>query len=256
MFNFLDGASYSNASGADVGGGGVNAGVLHVSAASFEGGPTTPSSIVAAFPIFNATIATSTASASSPSWPTTLGGATVTVTDAAGAARTAQISYASPSQINYVVPEGTATGFANVRIAAGGVTSSGSLNIVATYPHLFSVNTSGLAAAYTLRPQSGTTTEVYESRGGAVAAKPVSAGTAADPAYLVLVGSGLGSASSATATIGGVPTTVSYAGAQGTYRGVDQYNILIPPSLSGKGAVEVIVTAAGKASNTVNITIQ
>jgi uncharacterized protein (TIGR03437 family) len=37
---------------------------------------------------------------------------------------------------------------------------------------------------------------------------------------------------------------------------MDQYNILIPPSLAGRGSVDVVVTAAGKSSNTVNITIQ
>ena len=89
-----------------------------------------------------------------------------------------------------------------------------------------------------------------------IVAQAVSAGTAADPAFLVVVGSGLGSANSATATIGGVATTVSYAGAQGTYKGLDQYNILIPPSLAGKGSVDVLVTAAGKVSNAVKITLQ
>jgi uncharacterized protein (TIGR03437 family) len=72
----------------------------------------------------------------------------------------------------------------------------------------------------------------------------------------VLFGSGLGSAGSATATIGGVNATVAYAGSSGTYPGVDQYNILIPPTLAGKGQVDVIVTAAGLPSNTVNITLQ
>jgi uncharacterized protein (TIGR03437 family) len=70
--------------------------------------------------------------------------------------------------------------------------------------------------------------------------------------YLVLFGSGLGSANSATATIGGVSAAVSYAGAQGTYPGLDQYNIAVPASAIGKGQANVIVTAAGLPSNTVN----
>ena len=70
------------------------------------------------------------------------------------------------------------------------------------------------------------------------------------------MGSGLGSATSVTATIGGVTANVTYAGAEGTYPGVDQYNILIPPALAGKGKVDVIVTAGGLPSNTVNVTIQ
>jgi uncharacterized protein (TIGR03437 family) len=74
-------------------------------------------------------------------------------------------------------------------------------------------------------------------------------------AYLVLYGSGLGSATSATATVGGVGTTVAYAGAQGTYPGLDQYNVAIPPALVGKGTVDVVITAAGLPSNTISVTI-
>jgi len=118
---------------------------------------------------------------------------------------------------------------------------------MATYPNLFSVGSSGLAAGYTLQPSSNAIGSLSQ---------PVSAGSATNPVYLVIVGSGLGSATAATATIGGVNATVTYAGPEGTYPGVDQYNILIPPSLAGKGQVNVIVTAAGLPSNTVNITIQ
>ncbi len=226
VFNFLDGASYSNSSGTDVGGGGVAAGVIHVSAASFEGGPSAPGSIVAGFPVFQATIASSTAAASSATWPTTLGGTTVTVKDSAGTTRTAQISYASPSQVNFVVPSGSATGAATVSYTVNGTAVTGGINVAATYPNLFTVNTTGGAAAYT-QTVNGT-------------------------AYLVLFGTGLGSATSATATIGGVNAVVSYAGAQGTYPGLDQYNIAIPASVVGKGQADVIVTAAGLPSNTVN----
>ena len=247
VFNFIDGASYSNSAGADEGGGIVTPAVISVSAASFEGGPVAPGSIVASYPLFGPTIATSTAAASSANWPTTLGGTTVSVKDSAGTSRTAQISYASPSQVNFVVPGGTATGAATITMTAGGSTTTGGLNVVATYPNLFQANGSGLAAAYALNVQTGAITADSQAIG---------VGSAAAPVYLVLFGSGLGSAASATATIGGVNATVAYAGSSGTYPGVDQYNILIPPTLAGKGQVDVIVTAAGLPSNTVNITLQ
>jgi uncharacterized protein (TIGR03437 family) len=226
VFNFLDGASYSNSSGADVGGGSVAPGVIHVSGASFENGPSAPGSIVAGFPIFTATIASSTAAASSAAWPTTLGGVTVTVKDSSSTTKTAQISYASPSQVNFVVPSGLASGAATVSYTVNGTAVTGAIDITPTYPNLFTVNTTGGAAAYS-QTVNGT-------------------------AYLVLFGSGLGTATSATATIGGVNATVSYAGPQGTYPGLDQYNIAIPASVVGKGQADVIVTAAGLPSNTVN----
>jgi uncharacterized protein (TIGR03437 family) len=221
-----------------------------------------PGSIVASYPLFGATIATSTAAAPSAIWPTTLGGTTVSVKDSTGTSRTAQIAYSSPGQVNFVVPSGTATGVATVTMTAGGSSVSGSLNVVATYPNLFTANTTGLAAAYALNPLTGAIT---------ADSQPIYAGSASAPVYLVLFGSGLGSATSvtsttvtsttvtsttATATIGGVNATLSYAGTPGTYPGLDQYNILIPPSLAGKGQVDVIVTVAGLPSNTVNITLQ
>jgi uncharacterized protein (TIGR03437 family) len=49
---------------------------------------------------------------------------------------------------------------------------------------------------------------------------------------------------------------VAYAGPQGTYAGLDQINLSLPQSLTGKGKVDVVVTAAGKPSNPVHITIR
>ena len=219
-------------------------------------GSIAPGASAAAFPMFGATIGASTAAATSADWPARLGGLAVAVVDSAGISRSAQITYASPTQVNYVVPDRTARGMATVRFTVNGTTATGSLNVVVTYPNLFPVNAPGLAAAYVLRSVSQQVTTVYQIEGGKVVAQPVSAGTSADPAYLVLVGSCLGSATSATVTIGGVSTTVSYAGTQLTYKGLDQYNILIPASLAGRGSVDVVVTVAGKPSNVVNVTIQ
>jgi uncharacterized protein (TIGR03437 family) len=260
VFNFMDGASYSNSAGVDEGPGDVTPGVVNVSAASSEGGPVAPNSILSSYPLFGATIASSTAAASSANWPTTLGGATVTVKDSAATTRTAQISYASPTQLNFVVPSGTAAGVATVTVTVGSSSTTGSLNVVASYPNLFILNTASLAAAY-VQYQNGQVSSVYQVQNSAIVAQSVSAGSASNAAYLVLAGSGLGTASGATsqvvtATIGGVNATVSYAGAQGTYPGLDQYNILIPSSLAGAGQVAVIVTAAGLPSNTVYITLQ
>lgn len=73
----------------------------------------------------------------------------------------------------------------------------------------------------------------------------VQAGTAAEPSSLVFAGSGPGSATCATATIGGVSTSVGYARKQGSW---------LP--WQARGQVDVVVTEAGKPSNTVNITLQ
>jgi len=257
MFNFLDGASYTNSSGVDGAAGNTPAlDATIVSAASLEQGPQAPGSLVSAFPLFFSVLATSTDSAATPDWPATLGGATISVTDSAGTSLPAKLFYASPGQLNFRMPTGLASGAGTVTISAGAKTITSKINIQPVYPNLFMLNSFALAAATVARVRNGTVTaeQVYQLQNGAVVTNPISLN--GDQVFLVLYGSGLGSATSATATVGGVAATVAYAGAQGTYQGMDQYNVLIPASLTGKGKVDVIVTAGGKPSNPVSVTIQ
>jgi uncharacterized protein (TIGR03437 family) len=249
IFNAADGASYRNAGNADAGGGIVQANAIQVSAASLEGGPVTPGALVTAYAQFEAKLATSTEAATSANWPVTLGGATVTVVDSSGASFPATISYASPRQVNYRVPENVASGVATVRITANGTNVPGALNIVPTYPGLFKVNVENQAAAQVARTVNGQV--IYTSITG-----PVTLGPASEQATLILYGTGLNGAREVTATIGGVAVPVAYAGPQGTYAGLDQINIPLPQSLAGKGRVNIVITAAGKPSNPVNIVIQ
>lgn len=260
IFNNLDGATYSNTAGADQGGGGVAPRVISVSTSSIERGPVSPGALVTGYAEFNATLATATASAPVPAvgsnWPTTLGGATVTLTDSTGAALPAGILYASANQINYRVPISAAAGIGRVTVTAGGVSVSGNVNVVGTYPGMFKIGSDNLAAAYVQRVRGNTQTveNVYQTGpGGTVLPATVTLGS--DQVYLVLYGSGIGVAS-VTATIGGVSATRQYSGAQGEYPGLDQVNLLIPASLAGKGKVEVVVTADGKAANPVYIVVQ
>jgi uncharacterized protein (TIGR03437 family) len=45
---------------------------------------------------------------------------------------------------------------------------------------------------------------------------------------------------------------VASAGADGARAGLDRIQVAIPASLSGKGRVDIVVTAGGKASNAVH----
>jgi uncharacterized protein (TIGR03437 family) len=256
IFNVLDGGSYSNSAGTDEGGGGVSARATHVSAASNERGPLAIGSLVSAYPEFAAVLATSTATASGAFWPTSLGGAAVTVTDSTGAQTPAGIVYASPNQVNYQIPSTVAPGLGKVTITAGGTSVSGTVNIVETYPGIFTATADQLAAAQTNTVTGSTQTiasvATTNSQGEIVAA-PIN--LASGPVYLILYGTGIGTAG-VTATIGGVNATVEYSGPQGTFAGLDQVNLLIPSSLAGKGPVNVVVTAAGKPANPVYIVVQ
>ena len=259
VFNAMDGASYSNTLGDDAGGGIVTQNAVNISSASLESGPVTPGALVTAYANFDAKLATATDQASTPDWPLTLGGATVTIKDAAGVSTQAAISYASPKQINYRVHENAAVGIATVSFIAGGVTVPGYLNIVSNYPGIFKASADNLAAAQVARIQAGKTvynSVVTTSPNGTLAAAPIALGPASELATLILYGTGLNGAKDVTVTIGGMQAQVAYAGPQGTYPGLDQINVLLPQSVSGKGKVDVIVTAGGKLSNPVNVVIQ
>jgi uncharacterized protein (TIGR03437 family) len=247
IFNTLDGGSYSNSAGTDQGGGSPSPRARHVSAASYEDGPLAAGSLAIAYPEFAATLAASTASASSTPWPTSLGGATVTLTDSSGAQLPAGILYASPTQVNYQVPATAAAGPGKITITSSGTSVTGTVNIAATYPGIFKQTADGLAAAQILRIHNGQ--QAIE----AVTAAPIAMG--GDQLYLLLYGTGIGTAS-VTATIGGTNASVQYSGAQGTYPGLDQINLQIPAALAGAGKVTVSILAAGRASNPVYLILQ
>ncbi|MBL8167981.1 MAG: YHYH protein [Acidobacteria bacterium] len=262
VFNVLDGSSYSNSARNDIGGGGVRLSSMHVSAASFEGGPTSPGALVAAFPLFGAKLATGTAAADSLNWPFVLAGTTVSIRDAAGMTHSAPISYASPGQVNYRVPESVAPGLATVTLTAGGVSIPGALNVVTSYPNLFQFNGDGLAAGYVVRVRSNgqqLIEAIFQVAGGALTPTAIEVGSTTEQVYLVLFGSGLGNASAnptVSAQIGGSNATVAYAGPQGVFSGLDQYNLLLPSALAGKGKVDIAITSNGKVANLVNVTIK
>jgi uncharacterized protein (TIGR03437 family) len=195
--------------------------------------------------------------------PLSLGGTALTVTDAAGTARAAAISYVSPTQVNFVVPAGTAPGTATVAVTnASGSVVTGTVAVVPVSPGIFSQDAtgSGVAAAsfVTVHADGSQTTGPaarYDAATSTFAPLPVS--LAGDPVYLVLFGTGLRAhAGPVTVAIGGVPATVTYAGPQLQFPGLDQVNVLVPSSLAGSGTVGVAVVVDGLAANVVSIAFQ
>ena len=60
----------------------------------------------------------------------------------------------------------------------------------------------------------------------------------------------------ASALIGNVSTPIEYIGAQGKYVGLDQVNLLLPPSLRGRGEVTINLTVQGQAANALKMKIK
>jgi uncharacterized protein (TIGR03437 family) len=196
--------------------------------------------------------------------PISLGGETVSVTDSAGTARPAQLYNVSPEQVNYVIPADTAPGLATVSISADGkVTASGQIDIISRAPAIFVVNSDNLVAANVVRvSENGDQNfeSIYQTdQDGNIAALPIDLGSEADTVYLVLYGTGIRYAVSASATIGGaINASITYLGPQGTYQGLDQVNLQLPRSLASKDARTWVLqlTVDGQPSNQVTLLVQ
>jgi uncharacterized protein (TIGR03437 family) len=231
---------------------------IAVQSAAAPNGAVTPESIAS---IFGANLASTTLAGTTQPPSTSLGGVTLTVTDSAGTARVAPLMYVSPSQINFVVPAGSAAGTASFAIANGS-SSTGTIQSVA--PTLFSMSGDGrgVAAANAIAVAAGSPVQsavpVFQCTTSGCVATPISL-TANTTVYLILYGTGIRNRSAlanVTANIGGTSVPVLYAGPQPSFEGLDQVNLTIPLSLGGSGEVNIVLTVDGQTANVVTVNIQ
>jgi uncharacterized protein (TIGR03437 family) len=236
--------------------------VMSLSQASFFGSPIARESLVCGFGNGLAE------SIINSGYQTNVGGATVTVTDSLGTPRQALISFVSPHQINFFLPIGTVNGNATIEYnnQISGVTNLSYVTIGNVNPGLFSADSTGTGIAYSmvLRKRPGLP-DVYEptyTRGpqNEVIPIPIDLGSPSDTVILVLFGTGWRNRSTldnVKVTVGGTSCHLFYAGTDGSERlGVDQTNVLLPPSLAGRGLVNVVMTADGLISNTLQVSIR
>jgi uncharacterized protein (TIGR03437 family) len=217
-----------------------------------------PASLATAY---GSDLATGTPGATSLPLPPSFGGTFVSITDSSGATAQAPLLYVSPGQVNFEVPQGVASGAAQVTVtSADGARSIATVQIAPVAPAVFELNSAGLAAADVLLVSGGSQTyeNVYTVSAGQIVAQPVSIGSASDQAYLLLYGTGLRAAgtSGVSVKINGTSAPVQYAGPQGSFAGLDQMNVLLPPTLAGAGAVTVQLQANGITANAVTITVK
>ena len=239
-------------------------GVTVTSSASYAAGTLAPEAIGT---LFGAGLSSSTVTASADPLPTALGGVQVQIKDAAGVSRNAPLFYVSPTQISFQNPPATSAGVATLSVALNGnVVGQGTMVVEQVTPGLFAANANGqgVAAAIALRVKADGTqvtepllqlnqaTNKYE-------AVPLNIGDASDQLFLLAFGSGFRNRTSlanVTATIGGTAADVLFAGAQGSFVGLDQANIRIPRSLAGRGEIAVVLTVDGKSANPVAINVK
>jgi uncharacterized protein (TIGR03437 family) len=225
------------------------------SGASFLPGPVAPGSIATAF---GSGLAVRQEAALRTPLPVTLGGATVTITDAMGASREAGLFYADTNQVNFLVPESAAAGWGTATFSVtGGTPVRVPIRVVAGAPALFQANPgTGLVAGEAIRQQGTAQTRepLFLLEGGRVVARPI--GVTQGEVYLTLYGTGL-RGGTVTATVAHLPVPVTYAGLHPVFVGLDQVNIgPLPRSLAGAGPVTLLVVAGGQTGNPVELAIQ
>ncbi|HMV46210.1 MAG TPA: Ig-like domain-containing protein, partial [Blastocatellia bacterium] len=230
-----------------------NSAATIVSAAGNEADALAPDSLATAY---GERLATQTDIAATPQ--TSLAGTTVTV---AGIA--AKLLFASPGQINFLIPAGTQPGSATVRIsAADGAVSEGTINISPVAPAIFTVG--GVASGFALRvkadgAQSYEPVAEFDTAGGQFKPKAIDLNSdAGDQVFLVFFLSGLRNADPAQVRVilGGDEFAPVFAGAVPGAAGLDQINLLLPRELTGKGDLNLVVKAPNaRLSNSAKIQI-
>ena len=239
-----------------------------VSAASYDGSAIASDEVLAGF---GSAITTLTDTATTIPLSDTLSGLRVKIRDSAGVERFGQLLFISPLQINFIAPTRMANGSAMVTVLNGTIEIAAGVAEVATVaPGLFAANSagSGPAAAQALRVRPDSS-QVYEPVSRLDTAQnqyvsvpidlDVTLGATGDEVYLVLFGTGLRyrtSQSNVLVKIGGLDGEVVYAGIQGDFVGLDQINVRLPRSLSGRGDLNVVLTVDGRMANAVKINVR
>ena len=231
--------------------------VTSVSAASYAAGEQARDSILAAF---GSGLASGAEASSSRPLPTTLRGTRVVVTDSAGVSRDQSLFFVSPGQVNYHLHPGTASGPATVTVYLNSsIVGVGELSVGPLSPAIFTQNASGdgVPAAYGLRVVGSSTRVVdlfnYDQSLSKWEARPIDPGTASQPVYLALFGTGFRAVSdvaAVSARIGATSVPVQYIGATSDFVGLDQLNIgPLPPSLLGAGTLPLEISIQGRNTN-------
>ncbi len=218
--------------------------------------------------LFGTTITSSVNVAMTTPLPTTLGGASVTVTDKNNITRDAPLFFTAAGQVNFLVPAETATGRARLTLKKqDGTTTNGEVLVKAVAPGLFAANANGqgIGSLLALRVDAaGTQTYLPLSQFDAATQRfvtiPLSLGAATDQTFLILFGTGWRGRPALTdvvVEVGGAVIPVTFAGAQGDLVGLDQINVgPLPRTLAGRNSVNVDLRVDAKRSNRVTLTIQ
>lgn len=169
--------------------------------------------------------------------PTALGGCSLKV-----GGMSAMLSYASPGQINFIVPPNAAIGSANVILQNGAGVMNGSITIGPAGPGMFALTGMGMGEGAMLHGTMWTLPPFSVTTQGATT--PVS-----------IYCTGLDLSTKPAVSIGGMMADVTWWGNAPGYVGLQQININLPAGVAGAGNAPVTVTSDGIMSNVTMMTL-
>jgi uncharacterized protein (TIGR03437 family) len=185
--------------------------------------------------LFGKDFAPQTVAASGSELPTILGGVRVEIRDQEGTTRNAPLVFASPGQINLLIPEGLAAGIASVFVYRRlDLTHLDWLYLQPSAPGLFAADAGGSGApageALYVLPNGSRRVLPLSTRQpqeGVSQSHPVYLGEPGAELYLSLYGTGFRGREPADVSVWLGATLLSpvYAGPQGAFAGLDQLNL-------------------------------
>jgi len=235
----------------------VGAGAILNGASYALDGPLAPGGFMT---LFGAQLAAQALAGSVP-LPTELGGASVVL-----AGSEAPVYYTSDNQVNAIVPYGIAVNTTHqLRVVRGSTISPPqSVTVAAAAPGIFALDGSGTGQGIVIgvknsgqqtladaqNPVSAGDTIVIYCTGLGDVNPPLSAGTVTPLTHLT------STVNPVTATVGGVPATVSFAGLTPGQVGLYQVNAVIPGGVAPGDRVTLVLTVAGQQSSAVTIAVR
>jgi len=183
--------------------------------------------------------------------PNTLGGFSATITDSASHTQSAALFALLPGQLNMLLPANLASGAASLSIRRNAQSvATEQVFIADVVPTMFSTYLNGSIMAVgqvvwldAKGNQQQRSLVVQDGSQLQVPALPFS--ESQGPVTVIVYGTGLGGAKSIVAYLKDQPVNVVYAGPQGGFDGLDQYNIQIPRGFAGQGLLTLSLSADG-----------
>lgn len=214
---------------------------------------------------FGVGLASQTDTATTVPLPTTLSGVVVRVIDSNGFPRDAPLFFVSEFQVNYLVPAGTALGWARVEMLRDGqIVARDGLTVTDISPGIYTANGTGLgapAANFVLVKADTSQVEgpVFDKEAplGQRMTLPLNMGAPGDQLFVTFFATGTRGAAAVTATVDGTAVAATTPFVLKDYVGLEQINLgPLPRSLIGKGEVDVRFSFDGAAANVVRLRFQ